>query len=410
MSGGFGKRLTVRDLEVAGKRVFVRCDLNVPLDESGQVTDATRIQASLPTISYLRERGAKVVLASHLGRPKGKVMPSLSLAPVARVLSTELGVPVKLAPDCVGDETEALVAKMADGDVMLLENVRFHAEETENDAEFSRRLARLADLYVNDAFGSAHRAHASTAGMTEFVPQAAAGFLMEKELEYLGGATAEPKRPYVAILGGAKISGKIDVIENLFGKVDAILIGGAMANTFFRAEGLETGKSLVEEDKLDLARELLARAKREGVDLRLPSDCVVAAELAAQAPHEVVAVGAIPADWQVVDVGPQTIADFRKVIEGARTVLWNGPMGVFEMEPFAAGTYGVAQALAEATSRDTVTIVGGGDSAAAVKRAGLGERMSHVSTGGGASLEFLEGKVLPGVAALSVASPGRLAS
>jgi phosphoglycerate kinase len=402
MGGDSGRRLTVRDLTVADKRVLVRCDLNVPLDDAGQVTDATRIQASLPTIRYLRERGAKVILASHLGRPKGKVVPSLSLAPVARVLSAELGTDVKLAPDCVGKETEALVAEMADGDVLLLENVRFHPEETENDADFARKLARFADLYVNDAFGSAHRAHASTAGVTKFVSQAAAGFLMEKELEYLGGATANPQRPYVAILGGAKISGKIDVIENLFGKVDAILIGGAMANTFFRAEGLETGKSLVEEDKLDLARTLLARAKREGVDLRLPSDCVVAAELAVEAPHRVVAVGAIPADWQVVDVGPQTVGDFRDVIAKARTVLWNGPMGVFEMEPFAAGTYGIAQALAEATSRDTVTIVGGGDSAAAVKRAGLGERMSHVSTGGGASLEFLEGKVLPGVAALSV--------
>ena len=327
----------------------------------------------------------------------------MSLAPVARELSRELGVEVRMAPDCVGGEVERMATELGEGDVLLLENLRFHAGETENDPDFAARLARLGDLFVNDAFGTAHRAHASTAGVVVHVEAAAAGFLLEKELDYLGRATAAPARPYVAILGGAKISGKIDVLENLFSKVDAILIGGAMANTFFKAQGHETGNSLVEEDRLDMARELLARAKEESVDLRLPSDCVVANELAAGADTEVVPADAMPPGRIMADVGPATVADFRERILGAKTVLWNGPMGVFEMAPFASGTRGVAEALVEATDHGAVTIVGGGDSAAALAQAGLTDRVSHVSTGGGASLEFLEGKTLPGVAALTEA-------
>jgi phosphoglycerate kinase len=305
-----------------------------------------------------------------------------------------------MAPDCVGDEAERLAANLRDGDVLLLENVRFHAEETKNDPGFAERLARLGELFVNDAFGTAHRAHASTVGVVAHVGAAAAGFLLRKELEYLGSATTAPERPYVAILGGAKISGKIDVLENLFDKVDAILIGGAMANTFFRARGWETGESLVEEDRLEMAGRLLERAEREGVDFRLPADCVVADAFDAGATTRTVPADGMPAGWWMLDVGPETVADYRDLILDARTVLWNGPMGAFEMKPFAAGTVALAEALAEATGRGAVTIIGGGDSAAAIARAGLTERVSHVSTGGGASLEFLEGKVLPGVAAL----------
>ena len=395
-------KLSIRDIEVAGKRVFVRCDFNVPI-ENGVVTDDTRILASLPTIRWLRDAGGRLVLASHLGRPKGKADPALSLAPVARVLADRLGVDVAMAPDCVGADVEKMANGLADGDVMLLENLRFHDEETADDPGFSARLARLADVYVNDAFGTAHRAHASTAGVAGLLSPAAAGFLMEKELEYLGRATAAPARPFVAILGGAKISGKIDVLENLFSRVDAILVGGAMANTFFKARGWETGSSLVEDDRLDMARELLARAEREGVDLRLPVDCLMARELAPDSETRVAPADAMPAGWAMVDIGPETLAEFRAVVLKAKTVLWNGPMGVFEMEAFAGGTTGVARALAEATAAGAVTIVGGGDSAAAVKKAGLDAAVSHVSTGGGASLEFLEGKDLPGVAALSAA-------
>ena len=403
MSTAFVHRLSVRDLRVAGRRVLVRCDLNVPLDENGKITDDTRVRASLPTIRHLVDSGARVILMSHLGRPKGKVVPALSLLPVAARLSELLGKPVPLAPDCVGAEVAARVSAMRDGDVLLLENLRFHAAETDNDPKFADALAQLGDVYVNDAFGTAHRAHASTEGVARRVAESAAGFLMEKELEYLGNATSDPKRPYVAILGGAKISGKIDVIENLFGKVDAILIGGAMANTFFRARGWETGKSLVEEDRLDMARELLERARKESIDLRLPEDCVVATAFAEDAEWTVCRADAMPADRTMLDVGPATAAAYRDAILGAKTVLWNGPMGVFEMKPFARGTVAVAEAMAEATSRGAITIVGGGDSAAAVAQAGLADRVSHVSTGGGASLEFLEGKVLPGVAALTEA-------
>ncbi len=393
-------KLSIRDLDVAGKRVLLRCDLNVPL-ENGEVADDTRIRASLPTIRHLLEGGARVVLVSHLGRPQGKVVSGMSLAPVGRVLGGLLGVDVRMAPDCVGEEVERLVEALGEGEVLLLENVRFHADETANDPAFAERLARLGDVFVNDAFGTAHRAHASTVGVTAHVEKAAAGFLMDKELEYLGSATASPSRPYVAILGGAKISGKIDVVENLFGTVDAILVGGAMANTFFKARGWETGDSLVEDDRLEMARDLLARAEKEGIDLRLPVDCMLASEFAADADTQVTAADAMVPGWTMLDIGPATVAAFRDVILGAKTVLWNGPMGVFEMEAFAAGTRAVAEALADATGQGAVTIVGGGDSAAAVKKAGLADRVSHVSTGGGASLEFLEGKTLPGVAALS---------
>ncbi len=395
-------KLSIRDLDVAGKRVLLRCDLNVPL-ENGEVADDTRIRASLPTIRHLLEGGARVVLVSHLGRPQGKVVSGMSLAPVARVLGGLLGADVRMAPDCVGEEVERLVEVLGEGEVLLLENVRFHADETANDPAFAERLARLGDVFVNDAFGTAHRAHASTVGVTAYVEKAAAGFLMDKELEYLGSATATPARPYVAILGGAKISGKIDVVENLFGTVNAILVGGAMANTFFKARGWETGDSLVEDDRLEMARDLLARADEEGIDLRLPVDCMLASEFAADADTQVTAADAMVPGWTMLDIGPATVAAFRDVILGAKTVLWNGPMGVFEMEAFAAGTRGVAEALVDATDQGAVTIVGGGDSAAAVKKAGLADRVSHVSTGGGASLEFLEGKTLPGVAALSEA-------
>ncbi len=398
-------KLSIRDLDVSGKRVLLRCDLNVPL-ANGAVADDTRIRASLPTIRHLLEGGGRVVLMSHLGRPKGNVVPEMSLAPVAKVLGDLLGAEVRMAPDCVGEEAEKMASALRDGEVLLLENVRFHAAETDNDPAFAEKLARLGDVFVNDAFGTAHRAHASTAGVTAHVEVAAAGFLMDKELEYLGRATATPARPYVAILGGAKISGKIDVLENLFGQVDAILVGGAMANTFFKARGWETGNSLVEDDRLDMARELLARAERESVDLRLPVDCVVASEFAAEAETQVVPADGMPAGWTMLDVGPATVADFSEVIGASRTVLWNGPMGVFEMDAFAKGTLGVAKAMAGATATGATTIVGGGDSAAAVKKAGLADSVSHVSTGGGASLEFLEGKTLPGVAALTDATGG----
>jgi phosphoglycerate kinase len=399
-----GSKLSVADLAVAGRRVLVRCDLNVPI-ANGEVTDETRIRESLPTIRHLLKEEARVILMSHLGRPKGKPKPEYSLAPVARSLAGALGRDVPLAPDCVGEAVEKLALALRNGEVLLLENLRFHAEEEANDPAFSRQLAKLGELYVNDAFGTAHRAHASTAGVPALLPQAAAGFLMEKELRFLGAATTRPARPYVAILGGAKISGKIDVIEQLFGKVDTILVGGAMANTFFKARGWEVGTSLVEDDRLEVARALLARAGRERVALRLPMDCVVAEEIAPGARSKVVAADAMPAGMKMLDIGPATLESYRAELRGARTVLWNGPMGVFETEPFDAGTIGIAKALAEATRLGAVTIVGGGDSAAAVAKAGLADRVTHVSTGGGASLEFLEGKELPGVAALTKARP-----
>jgi phosphoglycerate kinase len=389
---------TVRDVDVAGKRVLVRVDFNVPL-ENGTVSDDARIRAALPTIRHLLDRGALPILCSHLGRPKGRPTPAWSLAPVAKRLSELLGRPVGMAPDCVGREVEGLTRAMKPGEVLLLENLRFHAAEEANDPGFARALAALADLYVDDAFGSAHRAHASTAGVAEHLP-AVAGFLMERELDFLGRALAAPERPFVAILGGAKVSDKIGVIEHLLGRVDALLVGGGMANTFLKAQGKEVGASLVEDEKIDVARALLRRA---GDTLVLPADVVIAERVAADAPRRTVSVDGVPAGWRILDVGPKTLDAFAGRLRGARTVVWNGPMGVFEVEPFAAGTVALARALADLPG--ATTIVGGGDSAAAVAQAGVGERMTHVSTGGGASLEFLEGRELPGVTALQEKRP-----
>lgn len=384
---------TVRDADVEGKRVLVRVDFNVPL-EGGRVTDDTRIRAALPTIRYLLDRDAVVILASHLGRPKGKVDDQYRMAPVADRLSELLDRPVVKLNDCVGPEVQEAVRQARPGDVLMLENTRFHAEETDNDAAFARELASLAEVYVNDAFGSAHRAHASTEGVAHHLP-AVAGFLMEKELEFLGRALSSPERPFIAILGGAKISDKIGVIENLLDKVDAILIGGGMANTFLRADGYDVGESLVEEDSVDTARDLI---RRGGDRIVLPVDAVVADRFDADAFSQVVAVGSVPPGWRILDIGTRTLELFKEELEGARTVVWNGPMGVFEFPKFAHGTEAVARMLAALP--EATTIIGGGDSAAAVERSGLAGEMTHISTGGGASLEFLEGKTLPGVAAL----------
>ncbi len=385
-------KLSIRDLDLKGKRLFIRVDFNVPLAPGGQeITSDKRIKAALPTIQYALDQGAGLILASHLGRPKGKPNPEMSLKPVAQRLQDLLGRPVKMAPDCIGPEVEAM--KPAPGDVLLLENLRFHPEEEKNDPGFSKKLASLCDLYVNDAFGSAHRAHASTVGMIAFVPNAAAGLLMEQELKYLGMVTTNPARPSVAILGGAKVSDKIEVISNLAKIVDKLLIGGAMAYTFLKSQGKPVGKSLVEDDKLDLARDLLAKFATK---LVLPVDHVVVSELKEGAPSEVVET--VPDGKMGVDIGPKTIDVFSKVIGGAKTIIWNGPMGVFEKPPFDKGTVAVAKAVAESGA---VSVVGGGDSEKAVKSAGVTSKISHVSTGGGASLEFLAGIELPGVAALT---------
>jgi phosphoglycerate kinase len=383
---------TVRDIDVQGKRVLMRVDFNVPLKE-GQITDDTRIRAALPTIQYLLDRGAALVLMSHLGRPKGEPAPEFSLKPVAVRLGELLGRKVQMAPDCVGPEVEAMAAALRPGDVLVLENTRFHAGETKNDPALAEQLARLGDVFVNDAFGAAHRAHASTEGVTHYLP-AVAGLLMEKEIEFLGNAIQNPARPYVAIIGGAKISDKIGVIRKLLNEVDWLLIGGGMANTFFAAQGYEMGDSLVEPDSLEVARELL---KSGGAKLVLPVDGVVADAFSADAKHKVVPVDQIEPGWRMLDIGPQSVARFGAKIATAKTVVWNGPMGVFELAPFAAGTNAVAKMLAESSA---VTIIGGGDSVAAVQQAGLANQMSHISTGGGASLEMLEGKELPGLAAL----------
>ncbi len=382
---------TVRDIDVKDKRVLVRVDFNVPI-ENGKVTDDTRIVASLPTIRDLIGRGAKVILVSHLGRPKGRDE-KLSLRPVAERLQALLGSPVAFVHDTVGPEVERVIQGMKPGDVVLLENVRFYPEEEKNDAAFAKKLASLADVYVNDAFGSAHRAHASTEGVAHYLP-AVAGFLMEKELNYLGAALANPARPFVAILGGAKVSDKIKVIDNLLPKVDALLIGGGMANTFLQARGLNIGQSLVEKDKLDVARALLNKA---GDKIALPVDVVVADKFEANAQSKIVSVDQVPTDWRILDIGPKTIDAFERVLSTAKTVVWNGPLGVFEFPPFAKGTIEIARRLA---SLNATTIIGGGDSAAAVEQAGVADKMTHISTGGGASLEFLEGRELPGVAAL----------
>ncbi len=384
---------TVRDIDVTGKRTLVRVDFNVPVKD-GKVTDDTRIVAALPTIEYLIEHGAKVILMSHLGRPKGKVVPEKSLRPVAERLSELLGREVKFLPDCVGPEVESAVASMKPGDVVLLENTRFHPEEKKNDPEFARKLAALGDVFVNDAFGSAHRAHASTEGVAHYLP-AVAGFLMEKELDVLGKLLEAPEHPFIAILGGAKISDKIGVIRNLLTRVDGLLIGGGMANTFLKAEGYEVGESLVEEDSVPLAKELLEGAS--GL-IHLPVDVVVADRFDPDAESKIVGVDRVPEGWRILDIGPATVAHFANRLSGAKTVFWNGPMGVFEFPKFAEGTFAIARVLADL--KDAVTIIGGGDSVAAVKESGLADRMTHISTGGGASLELLEGKTLPGVAAL----------
>jgi phosphoglycerate kinase len=394
-----GKR-TVRDLsdgEVRGKRALVRVDFNVPLDDSGAVTDDTRIRAALPTVDALISRGARVVLLSHLGRPKGKPEAKYSLAPVARRLAELTPHPVRFVAALEGDDAVAATRALKDGEIVLLENTRFNAGEEKNDDALAQALARLGDLYVNDAFGAAHRAHSSTAGVARHLHPAVAGLLMEKELEYLGATLANPQKPFIAILGGAKISGKIDVIEALLPKVDGLLIGGAMANTFYKAMGLETGKSLVEADRVELAKSLLAKA---GTRLILPHDATVAPAIEQGSAARAVGRDAIPADQAMLDIGPRTAESYARAIASAKTVLWNGPMGVFETPPFDHGTLAIARAMANATANGAVTVVGGGDSAAAVAQAGLTDKITHVSTGGGASLEFLEGKELPGVAAL----------
>lgn len=393
-------KLTIDQIDLKGKRVLMRVDFNVPIAE-GRVSDDMRIRASLPTIRKIIGDGGRAIVMSHLGRPKGERTAKYSLAPVAQRLSDLLEQPVPLAPDCIGQETESAVAKMKNGDCVLLENVRFHPEEEKNDPNFAQKLARLGDVYVNDAFGSAHRAHASTVGVTEFLSPCAAGYLMQKELDYLGRALANPARPFVAILGGAKISGKIDVIENLLSKVDALILGGGMAYTFFKAEGGEVGNSLMEVDKINLASDIIKKADARGVSFNLPSDSRVASEARQGVAVQVVPSRAIPAGLMGVDIGPEAEAAFVEIIRGAKTVVWNGPMGIFEIDDFGHGTRAVAEALVAATEAGATTIVGGGDSAAAVAKYGLTEKVSHVSTGGGASLEFLEGKVLPGVEALT---------
>ena len=394
-------KLTVNDIDVAGKRVLVRVDFNVPLDDEHRVADETRIRGALPTLEYLLKEGASLVLMSHLGRPKGKRVPEMSLQPVAARLAEMLGQEVQVAPDCVGREVERLAGSLPPGQVLLLENLRYHAEEEANDAEFARGLAALGEIYVNDAFGAAHRAHASTEGIVHHLPLAVSGLLMEKEIRYLDETISDPQRPFVAILGGAKVSGKIEVIENMLDKVDALIIGGGMAYTFFKAMDLEIGDSLLEEQCIEVAGRALRDAEEKDVDVLLPEDCVVADCFDAGAETQVVARDGIPAGWQGVDIGPRTRQVFRDQVSGARTVVWNGPLGVFEMEPFAVGTREVGEALAAATERGAVSIIGGGDTAAAMAQAGLSDRMTHISTGGGASLECMAGRALPGVEALT---------
>jgi phosphoglycerate kinase len=390
---------TIRDIDVTGKRVLVRVDFNVPLDDQGHITDDTRIKAALPTIRYLLNQGAAVILMSHLGRPKGKPVESLRLTPVAQRLSDLLGKPVVMAKDCVGLEVEALARALLPSHVLLLENLRFHAEEEKNDPDFALQLAVLGNVYVNDAFGTAHRAHASTEGVAHHLPSVA-GFLMEKEINFLGAALENPRRPFAAIVGGAKVSDKITVLERLINIVDILLIGGGMANTFLKADGYEIGQSLFEEGKVNEAAGLMVKAHQLGIELLLPSDVVIADRFAADAHSRVVPSDKVPSNWRIMDIGPQTIAAFREALAGARTILWNGTLGVAEMPAFAKGTEAVIEILAQRTREGATTIVGGGDSAAAVEQAGAAEEMSHVSTGGGASLEFLEGRILPGVAAL----------
>lgn len=391
---------TIEDIkELKGKRVLVRVDFNIPLDESLRITDDTRIRGAVPTIQYLSGKGAKVILVSHLGRPKAGPDDKLRMAPVARRLSELLGKDVAYAKDCIGPEVEGAVAKLNEGDVLLLENVRFYKEEEKNDPEFAKKLASLADIYVNDAFGTAHRAHASTEGVTKYL-KGYAGYLMEKEIKFLGQLLENPARPFVAILGGAKISGKIDVIQNLLKIVDTLIVGGGMAYTFFKARNVSVGKSLVEEDKIPLAKEILKEAIDLDKTLMLPIDHVVADKFDANAESRVVTRAGIPADWQGMDIGPETATKFGHAISKAKTIFWNGPMGVFEFDKFASGTMAVARMVAEATQKGAISVIGGGDSVAAVEKAELADKMTHISTGGGASLEFVEGKILPGIACL----------
>jgi len=393
-------KLTEADLK--GKRVFVRADFNVPL-EKGKITDDTRIRGAIPTIKYLSDKGAKVLLSSHLGRPKGGYEAKFSLAPITPRLSELLGKPVKLVPDCIGVSVGKATTEMADGDVVLLENVRFYPEEEKNDKEFAKKLAANADIFVNDAFGTAHRAHGSTEGIAQFVKPAVSGFLLQKELDYLQGAVDEPKRPFAAIVGGSKVSSKISVIEAMLSKVDKLVLGGGMVFTFLKARGVSVGKSLVEDDQLELAKKLEKIAAEKGVKLFLASDVVVADKFAADANSQIVDISNIPAEWMGLDIGPKTIKDIQDGLSDCKTVIWNGPMGVFEFDKFATGTNAIATTLAGLTGKGCITIIGGGDSVAAVEKAGLADKMSHISTGGGASLELLEGKVLPGVAALEEA-------
>jgi len=394
-------KLTIQDLDLRGKRVFIRVDFNVPLKD-GVVTDDTRIRETLPTLKLAMEKGGRLVLASHLGRPKGGPDAKYSLKPVAKKLEELLGKRVAFASDCVGPEAETKSKSLKDGDVLVLENVRFHPEEEKNDEAFSKQLAALSDgVFVCDAFGSAHRAHASVVGITKFVKQSAAGLLMEKEIAYIGKAVSNPTRPFVAILGGAKVSDKIEVVENLMKIADAMLIGGGMAYTFLKAQGLAIGKSLVEDDKIELAKKILAEAKQRNFKFLLPSDDVVAPEFKADAPTQIVDSKAMPADQMGLDIGPKTVDAFKAEIAKAKTTVWNGPMGVFEMPAFAKGTLEIAKAVAEATSKGAVSIIGGGDSVAAVHQAGVAKQISHISTGGGASLEYLGGRKLPGVEALT---------
>jgi len=394
-------KLSIDDVDVKHKKVLVRVDFNVPLNENLEVTDDTRIRAALPTIQKIIRSGGNAILMSHLGRPKGKVNEAMRMAPVARRLSHLLDQEVRYLTDCIGPEVERAVNELHDGEVLLLENLRFYKEEEANDAEFAKKLAKLGDVYVNDAFGTAHRAHASTEGVTKYFTQRAAGYLMEKELRYLGDAIDHPKRPLVAVLGGAKISGKIDVIQNLLVKVDALLIGGGMTYTVLYAKNIPIGKSLLEADRVEMAKAILTKAETQGVKFHLPVDHLIATELSAAAKTQITEGQAIPNDWIGVDIGPKTIEQFTHVLNDAKTVIWNGPMGVFEIEPFAAGTMAIAKVLADITRKGATTVVGGGDSVAALAKAGLTEQITHVSTGGGASLEFLGGLTLPGVAALS---------
>lgn len=398
---------TIKDLALAGKKVLVRVDYNVPLDENQNVTNDKRINATLPTLTYLLEQNAAIVLMSHLGRPKGKVVPAMSLKPVAKRLGEILGKPVKMAPDCIGAETEKMARELKSGEILLLENLRFHSEEEKNDPAFAKQLSQLGDVFVQDAFGTVHRAHASTEGIVKNMKDAAAGFLVEKELKFLGDALNKPNRPFLAILGGSKVSDKIEVIRNLMTKVDSLIIGGAMAYTFLKAENIETGNSLVEADKVELAKELLKEAQKKNINLFIPIDHVVvdkvdfvSKKIGDGATVKETEGADVPAGYMGVDIGPMTVQRIAPVISGAKTIVWNGPAGVFEIDAFAKGTIEIAKLVAQATEKGAISVVGGGDSIAAVKKAGVDKKVSHISTGGGASLEFLEGKELPGIAAL----------